>query len=987
MNKEENLIELVISQNSADNNLRVHAELEFNRTAGENPTRTVYELIRACAHDSSHPIDVKQSCLLHLKRLVPKFWSAGFQLFIGPPIEQETKAFIRESLLLLATSSTSSKIRSGSSYVIVQIAAVDFPDEWPDLLEKIYTRATENQSVVSVVGSLSVLNDLFDDLISESQFWEGGVGNKLISFVGYLLQQPGMSPEIKISALRLHLTVLDTLLSPEAHELEERKRSVASHVKFLSEVLLSLVKDLINLSSSSISVELVQLSLRSYLYQVFTKILNSFRKQFLSCEISDLIHVLNEDISLGSKVTLDSAQFEKFTVALSMCAQYPKVTMHDYTEDFNLFVTSETGLSSQTTIRDSIKELLSELNERDAVAIFQLTKLYLSQGLESWIELEAMLFLSEGLFLDQDSITSDNGVSLTPYLESLYSLILSSNSIEIPPLLMARVILLVPRVFGNFSKHNSADSLCASWLEKIFDICTKGLVKKGDELILASALISVTLWKSLDNFDLKKMGLKLQSSIMETCYLLLDDSDEDTLPIILEAISAAISIDNVTIFKCEIEENLSVVDLFLRVSFKDPANIQVTIDSSECLQVLLSNIGLETFLGVCQKLVPFLVEVIRTTLSQNCVQYTPQLDLALELLGYVIEASPCPKLPKDIFHYIFPVLRDLILKASDDQILQSAGELFNKLMQNNESLFIKYSDPDTGQSGLDILLHIASKFLSLNLSDQAAMNCGLIVITIFERFQTCLNSDFFFQLLEATVRRVAIAKEVLTVENLILVFCNLALNTATHLMIDALISMQISDSSGNLQDGLRTVLPIWFESFEVTRGVEKIQKNILALGRIFSLGDPRVESIKVNGDLIPYDGDLIITRSMAKSMPQKFTRISASQKILKLLVSELRFQSLQPDSDDYVLHNSDDGDDEDGWEDMDGMGIPNYDKLKSYVDSDEEEHDQMSDKGIKDTLVQFFKECITKNVANFQFYYEMLDDDEKAAISENVIFA
>ena len=80
------------------------------------------------------------------------------------------------------------------------------------------------------------------------------------------------------------------------------------------------------------------------------------------------------------------------------------------------------------------------------------------------------------------------------------------------------------------------------------------------------------------------------------------------------------------------------------------------------------------------------------------------------------------------------------------------------------------------------------------------------------------------------------------------------------------------------QSGLAVVLPIWFDSYEVTRGYEQIKQNSLALGKIFSLGDARVENLVVNGDIIPYNGDLIITRSMTQTMPDKFTQISASLK-------------------------------------------------------------------------------------------------------------
>lgn len=198
--------------------------------------------------------------------------------------------------------------------------------------------------------------------------------------------------------------------------------------------------------------------------------------------------------------------------------------------------------------------------------------------------------------------------------------------------------------------------------------------------------------------------------------------------------------------------------------------------------------------------------------------------------------------------------------------------------------------------------------------------------------------------------------------------------------------------TGENKSGLALVLPIWFLSFEITRGYEKIKQNTLALGKIFTLNSESVQSLIVDGDIIPYQGELIRTRSMTKAMPDQYTQITAPQKILKLLISELNFQCQQPNANDYLPEVGDDGEDDDGgddgWEDMDDIGVPNYEKLKSYVDSDHDEEydDQKGNDDLKIILVQFFKECTAKNLGNFQKYYELLDDDEKKILTENIAF-
>lgn len=1018
------ILKLVVDQNSPENNLRTSAELEFNRVAALDPSQVSYVLIQSSTSEQ-YPIDVRQSCLLHLKRLVPKFWSMGFQLFVGPPIDQELKKLVRDHLIQLATSSTHSKLRSGAAYVIVQIAAADYPDEWPELLTTLYDRTRDFQNQISVIGGLAVLTDLFDMLISEDQFWEGGVGAQLIAHISNLLGQD-LPAATKTSALKLYLTVCDTLLSPEALELPERKNAVHEHVASFGPLLLSLLQSLL----PSDSLVLADVDLKTHIYKVCEHLLvylrkllgSAIRKEFLQALLRDFSYASNvfrvvvvdgnqpgsivksEELDDPAKCIMNYIQqlmqvlsvlqhlhpialsfgaevFAEFARCVVKCAVLPEETIEEYTANFNTYVTDMTGLSITYAVRGSIQDLLMELNDRDATQLFDAFKIETVNPNLDWKTKESYLFLVECLFLNEDAESVGKDLPLATFLSSINSLVSALTH----PLVVSRIFLLLPRFVEKFALKLSVNSFAANEFKNTFAFAATAATPDLD-VIRASALVSATLWKNLAGFQLSGLGNELQLSILEVAFALLDESDEDTLPVLQEAVSVAIDIDHRYAFKAVIAGEQSVIDLIFKISFKDPGNIQLTIDSVDCLQTLLEDVQLGEYLQVCEKLVPPILEIIGKALTQLTVEYSPELYMALELLGNIISASPGEDLsnsfPQEVFMYIFPVLKDLILRTNDDQILQNGGEVFNNLLQKASKSFLDYKEGD--QSGMDLLLVVAAKFLSPELSDSAAMNCGLIVISLFENFQSYLTKDFFFQLLQATVRRLVVAKEVVTIENLIMVFCKLVLNASPEELLDALTSLQQEDpDTGATKNGLQLVLPIWFTSFEVTRGFEKIKQNILALGKIYSLSDVRISSMIVDGDLIPYDGDLIVTRSMSKNMPNQYTQIPASLKILKLLASELGFQCQQPDPNDY-LPEQDDGDGD--WEDMADLGVPTLDKLKSYVDSDNEDDDQTTDQGIKEMLVQFFKECTTKNLGDFQRYYEMLSDEEKKIITENLVF-
>lgn len=1032
------ILALVSDQNSPDNNRRTAAELQFNKLVNESANQVAFELIQGACSGSDR-IDIRQACLLHLKRLVPKYWSMGFSLFVGPPIDQKLKEDIRGSLIHLVSSDTSSKIRSGAAYVIVQIAAADYPDEWPDLFVRLYDLARDLTNHTAVIGSLSVLTDLFDDLITEEQFWEGGVGAQLLSYITNLLSQESLPASIKTSALKLYLTVYNTLLSAEAVESPERKSAVTEHIVQMFVLTGQLLQQL-NAATAN-SVDLAEIYLRTHIYKVIANILSTYRKRVSKDVVRDVLRLLLLDLTFSSNAykvfgvdgenapfvksedlddpvraltnniaellpTLALIQefipltlnfpvevFEELTRSIVQCSVLLEENAEEYLADFNLYVTEITGLLGATTVRDAVRDYVMDLGDNDASQLFNFIKAQAVDLSLDWRAREAYLLIAESCFLNEqaDSIGAD--LPLSQYLSSINALV----DPKAHPLLLSRIFILLPKFIEKFADKLSVNDFGAAQFKNTYAFAAS-LTDDDFKIVQASTLVAATFWKQVPDFDLSLMGPELQKQIVQLAYGLLDDSEEDTPPVIMEAISVAIDVDQRNAFNLKISDSHSIIDIIIQAAFKDPANIQLTIDSAECLETLLKSVTMTEYLQVCDRLLPFVIRIIDEAASSEAVEYSPTLNLALELLGNILLAAPsrteqANTFPKEVFDFAFPVLRKLILRASDDQILQSAAEVFNNLLQKAPTYFVEYNDTTTNESGMNILVAVAGKFLSPELSDSAAMNCGLIVASLFENFQSYLDNDFFYQLLGATVRRLVIAKAVVTIENLIMVFCKLVLNASPENLVNALTAVEVvMPETQQQRSGLEAVLPIWFSAFEVTRGYEKIQQNVLALGKLYSINDSRVSSMIVDGDIIPYEGDLIITRSKAKTMPQKYTQIPAPVKILKLLANELGFQCQQPNADDYNLDKQEDeGDEGDAgdWEDLDDIGVPTYDKLKSYVDSDNEEEDDaapVGDQTVKEMLLQFFKECVSKNLGNFQQYYEALDDDEKKILTENIVF-
>ena len=1032
------ILQLIINQTSSDNNARRNAELEFNQVVSQNPSESAY-LILEYSLNSELPVDVRQSCLLQLKRIVPKFWSMGFGSFVGPPVAQDLKLVIRSRLLDLAVGDTNSKIRNGAAYAIVQIASADYPDEWPDLIAKLYVATTDYSNETAMLGGLLVLTDLFDDLITEEQFWEDGIGAQVINHLNAILENNKVTLAVKTQAMKLYESVLAILKSPEAFKDSKRKNFVIDQVTITLKIFIQLIL----LEGGN----LVEIEFKSNVYKSMTTIIGTFhlrlpfeiKSNVLSFTIKDVSRIaplynqvaLNEykaplyldldavsvfnNLIDGIFQTISCVQHDvsislvanipEFLKNALVCTALPKAVVEEYQDDLNSYVAEITGLSVNVNPRDLILDFWGELNSGDVQeACTALVELFQK---DDGRLLEAQLFTLEGI------LSNDHELTRVP-LQTIVSFI----SYQTPALVAARCFLLLPKYFEKFGSNDIADNgddgIC-NQARKVFSDMVVFAEKCNNSIIQIAALVSVTYYQHV--FELDALDDSVQLIIFRLALLLIDECEEDGLPVLLEAIAAAITISPSVAASIEVTANVNVVELIFKIAYKDPANVQLISDSSDCLSALLENVNEQDYMVTCEKSLPFILKLMETSDGA----YTPQLYLSLELLGIIIKSGPHKTLPSQIFEYAFHALKAILLKSTDDQILQSGGEVFNELIQRAAQLFSEYNDPENKVSGVESMLRIVYKFLSPELSDSAANKCGSIVCSLIANFQTQIPQEMLTRILQATVQRLVIAKEPITIENLVMVLCQLVLLSPEE-MINFLSSMVI-----NGEPGLKTVLPIWFDSYEITRGFEQIKQNTLALARIFTLGDSRVENLIVNGEIVPYDGDLIITRSMAKKMPERYTQISASLKILKLLAGELQFQCQQPDVADYLPNRRDRGndeqnydndgdddndnnvhegsarggvntdhsdykgddhdDDDDGWEDMDDIGVPNYEKLKSYIDDGNRANKlRGDDESLKELLVQFFKECAGENLGGFGKYYEQLSDGEKKIITECIVF-
>lgn len=1047
-------IDLLGSLMSSNNELRDASEKEFNRQANADPDLFLTNLINI-GSDHSCPPQIRLASLLHLKRYLPNFWSPAFDSYIGTKTtDQNVKQLIRSSLFSLL-GDEDSKIRNAAAYAIVQVAVVDYPDEWPNLLNDLYAAITSNASNVSLVlGSISTLDQLFDDLVTDEQFFQGGVAVQIMKSCELMLTDEKYNVQVKVATLSLVESIIKVLPDIEYYEESQRKTFVSAVVPRIVGLLAKLSSKITELPQPFTS-SIMLWTLKSKIYSCLNLLMDSFSRffkdiasSFINAILIDLSREENSYVAIfcSDNISQDEAIKSSFSDAdalretikesitpdqvisasirheiqllqsllelhplndehsVSSLVQLlyrfnylPSEKLEDYGNDFNAFVTDETELAIDITIRSSVIGFFTDLNELDAslctkAIVSSVISMTLQNNRSNYRDLESLLTILSCLF-DNEYEDKSSSFSIPKFSEFISSFIRHgfeslNNGME---LLLSRFILLMPKFLMKYESKLSVNPV--DMLKLIVSYVDKLPSGGNCQILKSSILISFQYFNQFIRakfFD-REIQFKLISLIGE----LAEDSDEDTNIMMLEALTILICIDNKAAASTD-----DTFMLILTIGYKDCSNFSLNTPTLECVSDLISGIPLETYLALSEKVMVKLITILVTSKGD----YSSEVDLTLQILAEFIKGPNADfKLPQQLFEFIFMPVCEFIMQTSDDHLLQSASSVFNEIVKRSTEQIEIYNNTENGESGKEILLKIVSKFLSPTVTDQALVNLGSLFILIIDNFSNSdLIKQYFSDMLRGVTIRLLRAKEVPTIENLILIFNKLMIMNAQ----DTLIFLKGFRIDENGTSALVQIFPIWFQSFEVMRGFSKILGSVQAFSELLLLNDPSIASIQTRGDVLPNQipENVIVTRSMSKNMKLKYEIIPVDAKIIRLFIKELRFQiqSVKSNERDAIVDaklvigkdtsKTDDNADDNEWEDIDELDVPSYDQLQHYIDEGNEPselnaHSERVHSEIRDYLIRFFKECFNGKVHRFQeIYNKYLHDSDKKLLTESLVF-
>lgn len=1034
------ICDLIMGQTSSNNQERKNSEINFDFEIQKNPSLCASILINN-AENERNQIYIRQSCLLHLKRIIPKYWSLGFDQFIGNAFNQDIKKIIKTKILNLSTRSPYSKIRSISSHICIQIALVEYPDEWPDFLDSLFQMINNHFDETCIVGSVGLFSLLYDEMISENQFWEEEICSQIIKSVFLILLKNSLSYKTKIAVSKLYKDIYSNIISPEAFVSNQRLFFMKDHknsaLYFFIEILRyeeekvnnhEKIYPLIHLEYRSILclilIEIISsskdnysLEIKKLLFNISLNDLNktvtmikNYRKEINdfstmidhdSCDINfqilfqfiiviiKLISIMFNYFSISNDSTIN---FQNFIENLIFVSILTKESILNYVSNINLFIDDVNGLSSSENIRDVINDMLISMDYEDANKTFiTCVNFLLNFNNKDWMIIEVYLFLLNSIILNPtlhlDYTKKDHEKIFYGIMNLFYK-----KDFFCQELVISKYFLLLPNFIQKFNNKVQVNSLITETMVNLFSFVINLSNNFKNEfiiIILFSVLICLNNFVNL--FDLseiidsskKKM---IQGFIFNIILEVLDDSYEESLSVLIDSFLNSVNICPKLALTLNIDDNYTVIDLLFKLMYKDSNNVFFFFNVFDCLSILLKNLNLIEFKTFCDKSMTIIFDILQKNIELIEIKFSPDLYLTLQFLKIIIQSIPnSDNVFIDIYFKSFTFLKKLINLTVDDQILQICGETFNIFFNQANDFINRYNDSNSNDFGLDCVLEIIFHYLNPNLSDSAAIDIGLMNNSLFKNFQLELSMDLVIKILTLSSQRLFIAKELLIIQNLLFFFSNLFINSPSQITL-ILSKIKFHHCKNNEENiALNVILSVWFDHFDSIKGYENIKSSLDAFKQLFFLQDEKIQMVTVKGDLIINNDDKIHTRSYTKKNPEKYTQISAFLKILKLLTNELELEIQQNSNFNNGKKNYNDSDDSE-WEDyLDSDGCNIDEKKLNFVKNNlnkkiKKSNDNQNE--IKKFLINFFKELINEKPKIFQYYINFLTPKEKKIVAE-----
>ncbi|QKX57955.1 uncharacterized protein TRUGW13939_05075 [Talaromyces rugulosus] len=1029
---EQELLQLLAATQSPAANTRRSAELQLLHLYSNEAFPL--SLVAVASHESVE-LPLRQSALSVLRAFVLAAWSPVLDEFKGQVlINDANKATLRRALLDLATTTeTNRKIKASASYAVSKIAAADFPEEWPDLLPSLMQIINDQASSdIALHGALKVLLDLVETGFSEEQFFN--IARELVSTLFTVATNESRKTILRALAVSVFRSCFDTL----EMVLEQHKAAVK---QFMDEALsgwspffLTVMKaplpqrpseeeeakdtELPSQWRGAIALKLQAIKTVMKIRMVFPTLLTTQSPQLFTTLWEELSNIQGHYFDMyiederqgrledadGLPYTLDILVLEEIDLMqalikappvkaelqaqlqnagqaatstgwlpeiIKLAISYAQITTEEeglWDIDVNLFLSEETSVTANYTPRTCGGDLLIKLGEWLKVTVVQALVTYINtlfaDPASTWKQREAALYILNQLLRDFNEVEQQIPVDVASGFTNSIQFAFQNEQ----DFLRARGYLLA----GALSQTAGPgfQQVAASYL----DATMKAISQDSSEVVqVASIRVLQDILPALPSTTTQPMQIPIITSISQfiAAHDLREGTDNDDLKVTL-----AETLRDTIMVEANVVLDSTALDVLFNVASNGADNfhlVMIVTESFEDIVQYVSQQGFDAYVRLCEKVLPSLTGAIDVG---SMTEESALTVLAADLLRALADYGSEP-LPNGFVATVMPKLNRLLLDSCDGELIRPATLAVRHILAHDFNQFLAWREPEQGKEAIETALVIIDRLLGPDVDDIAAAEVGQLAAELVEKAGSEKLGPYLPQLLQAVARRLATAQQPQFIQSLILVFARLTLISPRE-VVDFLAQVDLSG-----QSGLSVVLSKWLENSVNFAGYDEIKQNIIALSKLYNLEDPRVAQVQVKGDLIIQDTGRIKTRSQARNNPDQFTSVSASLKIIKVLVEELAGASGNKEIDAAAaaaLEEADSEDDE--WEDIPGntldlgLGVTKQ-ELMSFGEGGSESvfAVRKRDDETQGFLVQFFQEASTK--PGFQELFNILTPAEQ----------
>lgn len=899
-------------------------------------------LTQICANKGEE-LGVRQLAAVLLKAYVRKHWTEDDTEYTPPLVPEDDRAAIR-SLLPPILGDEEPKIRTAAGMALALIAASDWPEKWPSLMDNYLLPAIANSSNPNLVAGAVRCISLFSDDIGDGQI--PALVPKVFPAIFAVISNPTVyDAVVRRRALYIFHSSIATLGIMSSAYQEETKNLIApllpDWMKLFSAILSAPFPEG-NPPEWGIRMEVLRsltqiiLHFPSLAQSLLPEVLAALWQSYVSgLSVFERCVVLEEGGEGGGGSTdedggdqsLSSLCVQAFEFLISLIGNsrfrqsiegsveplvyfalgYLQITHDqevDWGLDINKFVEEEDNeaLSCRTSGALLLEELVVNFEEKAlsgvAIAVqrrLQESAVAKAEGKANWWKIREAAIFAAGTLADnllQSEKSGKKYFDCPAFLDMLLSQDLGPGGAGQLPFLYSRCLWAAAKFASLMSRAQSRTFL---------EIAIQSISPESAPAVKVGGVRALS--RFCPNVDRGLLRASLPA-IYGSIGALLSFASEESLHLVLDLLETIIRSD--TEAAAEMEGVVSPA--LFRIWEANVTDPVISSDASDALEALAD--APNCIDSLMAKAVPALNAIFTKPLEQSEGMVEGAMDLLTMLLRRSSTSSPSLKAAFDV---LFGPLSSILLESEDHSQLQNGAEALTMFVRKGGEELLKWSQNPTAT--LLTFLKVSSRLLHTDLDPSAALFVGPLLTNLLRQLPNQM-APHQQAIVKAVVDRMA-AKcfPSLSVSLLLVLARVIHLNAPNQgQILELLAQLQVE----GYQDGFSFVLAEWSRYQGDIQG--RYHKTVVNTALILVLESlhPKLPSISVQGRLVSSStegGGGMVTRAKARVMPDKWSQIPFPAKALSLLAQSLIELSGEDEEDDV-----DEDEDEEGGEFDDAVG-------------------------------------------------------------------